>query len=159
MNHRKILTNVNDELAHRCDDLLKHVHNHRDQITMYNNSNHELEQISSCSQYHQAITLQRAVDQILFLIYVNIFSTYEKHEHNIDMNRKYQQTLPYSNSSQIIDSLIEPNLRLLPSIYQKMKQLSKNPLLEINNRLQQDLINEIRQRNYLRAKIFRIRLR
>lgn len=49
-----------------------------------------------------------------------------------------------------------------PFVYQDMKRATKkkyDQLPEVNERLQRDLNNEIKRRNVLRAKIFRLRLR
>ena len=49
-----------------------------------------------------------------------------------------------------------------PFVYQDMKRATKkkyDQLPEVNERLQRDLNNEIKRRNSLRAKIFRLRLR
>jgi hypothetical protein len=63
---------------------------------------------------------------------------------------------------QILPSSYRLNSNEVQLTYEEMKQVSKKKyeqLPEVNNRFQQDLMNEMKQRNYLRAKLFQIRLR
>jgi alstrom syndrome protein 1 len=106
----------------------------------------------------------------------------EEREHNIEIDRERRQMLLFScstccsnpknrtvssasSSRQQISYVIpydRPNSSRVPLTYRQMKQATKkkyDQLPEVKDRRLQNQMDDIRRRNYLRAKVFRARLR
>jgi hypothetical protein len=128
------------DLSRRCENLLSRIQTH---TTVFDNS--------ADLPNNESINLQQALELLRPEFILNSRQRVAR-IHHLREDREHHQTLPSSDS----------NSFQIPFTYQEMKQASKkkyDQLPEVNHRLQQDLMNEIKQRNYLRAKIFRIRLR
>ncbi len=125
------------DLSRRCEELLLHLPTHE---------NDDLSQKTSRLKNDQSISLQQALE-LFRPEFISHSRQRTQRIHHLREERKQQ---------------IHSNSHREPMTYQEMKQASKKKyeqLPEVNDRLQQNLRNEIRRRNSLRAKIFRLRLR
>jgi hypothetical protein len=134
---RKTIVSQEEELAdlsRRCEDLLLSLHTHQNETILSDDD------LSLNPDTDQSITLQQAL---------KIFRP-----EFISHSRERVQRINHLRD--------ERNTHQEPMTYKEMKQASKKKyeqLPEVTNRLQRDLMTEIRRRNYIRAKIFRVRLR
>jgi hypothetical protein len=161
------------KLSRRCEDLLLRLHAHRDQATILENHDYHQPRTSVTPQYDapssELITLQKALELLRpgFISdsrqrVQHINQLREEREHNSEIDRERQQINQLSYANPIIHHNTHRNSVQLPLTYRDMKEVSKKKyerLPEVSDRLRQGLIHEIRQRNYIRAKIFHIRLR
>ncbi|CAF2685900.1 unnamed protein product [Rotaria sp. Silwood2] len=167
---QKKSTSINDklsELARRCEDLLSCLHTDRNHITVLENPTNYSKQTSFCPHHNQTITIQQAHEllhpEIIAYSRQRINLLHKENKHNIENDHKCQQLIPLSHSNLISYQTSQPNLIRLPVTYKdEMKQTLMKKYeqsSEVNYRLRPSLINEIQQRNFLRAKILQIRLR
>lgn len=129
--------NYDDELAelsHRCENLLSTLHFYRPRSTLF-----------SPVPNDSSLTLQQA----LYFSRPDFISHSQQRTEHIQHLREDRQYHRVRSPSPIIN-------------YQQMKKQTKekyNQLPEVHERQQKDLSDECKRRNYLRAKIFRHRLR
>jgi hypothetical protein len=138
-----------DDLARRVEKLLSSLNTQRLEASM-------LEHDDNQPPLNQSVSLQESLE-LLRPEFISQSQQRAQRIHHLREERQYKSEVDPERSH---SSSITP--RPATMTYKEMKQASKKKyeqLPEYHDRLQQGLISEIRRRNYLRAKLFRIRLR
>ena len=140
-----------DDLARRCEQLLSRLNTQCLEASMLAHDNDN-------NQNDQSISLQQSLE----LLRPEFISHSRQRVQHINHLREERECKPSNDSNSITSRHVQIYPRPVSFSYKEMKQSSKKKyqqLPEYHDRLRQGLLSEIRQRNYLRAKIFRIRLR
>jgi hypothetical protein len=138
-----------DDLARRVEKLLSSLNTQRLEASM-------LEHDDNQPPLNQSVSLQQSLE----LLRPEFISQSQQRVQRVNHLREERQYKSEVDPERSHSSSITP--RPVSMTYKEMKQASKKKyeqLPEYHDRLQQGLISEIRRRNYLRAKLFRIRLR
>jgi hypothetical protein len=155
-NQKKKPSNKDDELddlARRCEQLLSRLNTQCLEASMLAHDD------DNKQNHSQSISLQQSLE-LLRPEFISHSRQRVQHINHLREERECKSETDHERSYSTRHAQTYP--QPVSFSYKEMKQSSKKKyqqLPEYHDRLRQGLLSEIRRRNYLRAKIFRIRLR